>query len=313
MRAGEGIESVELRVADDVVGHLRLRRREARRPPRSAAAVATLVALEVERVRGPTAPREAAAAEFLARRAGARADRARRDRRGGARARHRPGRRRRSVVVARAPPARPAEDDWRDRLLAVAERAARATAPGRWPCCPSRDGAPGAEIVVLVPGGRRGRARASPTRVLRELEANLAGLRVRGRPQPPSPSDPVDLHRAGNEALLAANVAEGDAERAGARLRGDRRLPPAAPGHERGPGRAAALLRRDGRAAGRLRRAVRDRSGAARWRPSSTPTATWPAPPQRLFTHRHTVRYRLERVRELVRPRRELHATAARS
>ena len=28
---------------------------------------------------------------------------------------------------------------------------------------------------------------------------------------------------------------------------------------------------------------------------------------QRLFTHRHTIRYRLERVRELSRPRRRLH------
>ena len=34
-------------------------------------------------------------------------------------------------------------------------------------------------------------------------------------------------------------------------------------------------------------------------RPSSTPTATSPGPPQQLFTHRHTIRYRLERVREL--------------
>ena len=48
-------------------------------------------------------------------------------------------------------------------------------------------------------------------------------------------------------------------------------------------------------------------------RRSSTPTATSPGTAQRLFTHRHTIRYRLERVRELSGPRRRLDATAARS
>jgi DNA-binding PucR family transcriptional regulator len=49
--------------------------------------------------------------------------------------------------------------------------------------------------------------------VLRELESGLAGFAFalgRSRHAP----DPLDLSRAGNEALLAANVVEGDPERA---------------------------------------------------------------------------------------------------
>ena len=77
--------------------------------------------------------------------------------------------------------------------------------------------------------------------------------------------DPVDLYRAGNEALLAANVATAgllERRRRDARVRGHRRLPAAAARDERGPGGAAALLRGDGRAARRLRRPVRDRPRA---------------------------------------------------
>ena len=65
-----------------------------------------------------------------------------------------------------------------------------------------------------------------------------------------------------------------------------------------GPGRAAALLRRDRRAARRLRRAVRDRARhtlEAFLEADGNIAGT----AQRLFTHRHTIRYRLERVREL--------------
>ena len=110
--------------------------------------------------------------------------------------------------------------------------------------------------------------------------------------------DPVDLYRAGKEALLAVNVAEAEGLET-ARLRGHRRLPAAAAGDERGPGRARALLRGDGGAA---RRPTTSSTRPSWWRRSRrtcdndgnvTPTA------EQLFTHRHTIRYRLERVKEL--------------
>ena len=114
---------------------------------------------------------------------------------------------------------------------------------------------------------------------------------------------------AANEALLAANVAEGDAERAGARLRGDRRLPAAAAAMSEDPAElqrfyaetVEPLVAYDEQYETDLVR---------RSRRSSTPTATSRAPPQRLFTHRHTIRYRLERVRELTGPRRRLDRRA---
>src|SRR5437868_5606636 len=65
LREAEGVERVELRVADAVVGQLRLRGREGSPDPSLLRFVTTLVASEVERVRGPERASEAAAAEFL--------------------------------------------------------------------------------------------------------------------------------------------------------------------------------------------------------------------------------------------------------
>jgi hypothetical protein len=68
LREAEGVERVELRVADAVVGQLRLRGREGGGAGVDATLlrlVTTLVASEVERVRGPERASEAAAAEFV--------------------------------------------------------------------------------------------------------------------------------------------------------------------------------------------------------------------------------------------------------
>ena len=206
LREADGVERVELRVADVAVGQLRLRGREGSPDPSLLRLVTTLVASEVERVRGPERASEAAAAEFLH----AVLRRAIRDRedlvargkelgialdRGGA------------VIVVRAHARAPVEDDWRARLLALAERAARSIAPGAIAAVTAEGD--GDEVVVLAPDpdGEAGRRVAAT--VLRELEANLSGFAFAvGRSR--VARDPVDLHRAGNEALLAANVVEGD-------------------------------------------------------------------------------------------------------
>ena len=57
--------SIDLRLADEVVGQLRLRPRGRRAAPSLERAVATIVALEVERVRGPDRATQAAGAAFL--------------------------------------------------------------------------------------------------------------------------------------------------------------------------------------------------------------------------------------------------------
>lgn len=213
LREAEGVERIELRVADAVVGQLRIRGREAGWTAAESPMVrlvTTLIASEVERVRGPERASEEAAAAFvhavLSREIQDREDLVARGKelgisleRGG------------SVIVVRAHPRSATDDDWRSRLLALAERGARSIAPGAI-AAPARDG-DGDEVVVLVsdPDGDAGR-RVGAT-VLRELEANLSGFAFAvGRSR--VARDPVDLHRAGNEALLAANVVEGDPDEA---------------------------------------------------------------------------------------------------
>jgi len=208
LREADGVERVELRVADAVVGQLRLRGREAGAGIDSSLLrlVTTLVASEVERVRGPERASEAAAAEFLhavlARQIGDRDDLIARGKELGI-ALDRGG----SVIVVRAHARTPTDDDWRARLLALAERGARSIAPGAIAAATRESD--GDEVVVLAPDpdGEAGRRVAAT--VLRELEANLSGFAFAvGRSR--VARDPVDLHRAGNEALLAANVVEGD-------------------------------------------------------------------------------------------------------
>ncbi len=297
MKQGADVQAVELRVGDEVVGHLRLRPREAPPAPALVRAVAALVALEVERVRGPDRASREATGAFVRALLGreltgreeivAAAGELSIDLSSGG-----------MVVVVRAHHVGQAEDDWRDRLSAVADRSARATAPGSAVVLQPGDERPEAQVVVLVPhtdeeelGLRVAEA------VVRELDSNLAGLRISAGISRRT-ADPADLHRAGNEALLAANVADGDPER---RIlvfeaTGAYRLLLSAMSDDPAELRQffaetlepvigyddqyetdlvqtlETYLEADGNVAG---------------------TA------QRLFTHRHTVRYRLDRVREL--------------
>ena len=111
-------------------------------------------------------------------------------------------------------------------------------------------------------------------------------------------ADPVDLYRAGSEARLAVNVGEAEGRRA-ARLRGHRRLPPAAAGDERGPGASSS--------ASTPRRSSRSSAYDEQYETELVTTVeayldndgNVAATAKQLFTHRHTIRYRLERVREL--------------
>src|SRR5690242_11812698 len=290
-----GVDAIELRVADTPVGTLRMR---ARGEPSAALVkiVTTLVASEVERVRAPERASEEALATFL--RAVLERDLSGREdilaRAGelgldlveGA-----------TIVVARAHSHVPTEDGWRQRVLAVADRGARAVVPGAVATLAARAEAPGAEIVVVLPGGDDAAAARTADAILRELQSALPGHTFAlGRSRPAT--DPADLHRAGAEALLAANVAEGDADRpvlafeeSGAyrlllsamsedpaelqRFYAETVEPLVSYDEQYETGlvqTVEAFLEADGNVAG---------------------TA------QRLFTHRHTIRYRLERVREL--------------
>jgi sugar diacid utilization regulator len=238
--------------------------------------VTTLIASEVERVRAPERASEEAAASFqravLGRRIEDRDDLIARgkelgtDLGSGA-----------SVAVVRAHARNPTEDDWRRRLLAVAARGARSISNGAIATPTDGDG----EVVLLVPDGGGETGRRVAAAILRELDAGLAGFAFRlGRSR--RVEDPLQLQRAFDEALLALNVVEGDSERI--ELAYD----------ETGTYQLLLPYMRD---PAELKRFYRETV-----RPLATfldCDANVNATASRLITHRHTIRYRFERVREL--------------
>jgi PucR family transcriptional regulator, purine catabolism regulatory protein len=295
LAGGDDVTSVALRVADAVVGTLHMRAR-ADPSPLVLRLLVTMIASEVERVRAPDLASENAAADFLrvalARNQIPREELIARgselslELKDGA-----------SVIVARAHPQAPTEEGWRARARAVAERGARAVVGRSIAALSERDGAAGVEILLLVPGSEEPVAARAAEAVLREMESALSGYTFAlGRSR--IAEDPGELSRAADEALLAANVAEGGSqegvlafEQTGAyrlllsamsenpselqRFYAETVEPLVAYDEQYETDLLQTLetfLEADGNVAG---------------------TA------QRLFTHRHTVYYRLERVREL--------------
>jgi sugar diacid utilization regulator len=294
---------LDLRVADTKVGELRYRARGETPATALVRYVGTLIGLEVERSRAPERASEAAVAGFLhdlldrkvtdRENIVARANELGSDLAGGA-----------SVVVARAHPAAPEEGDWRARVLAIVERGARGPAPGalaasvEWA---TRNGLPrpgnhDGEVVIVVPGSDPDHARRTAESVLRELEANLTSYHLAVAISRPA-ADPADVHRAGAEALLAANVAE--AQRTALLAFEDtgayRILLPAMSEDPAELQRfhdetVAPLIAYDEQYDTEL---VHTLESFLEADGNVAKTA------QKLYTHRHTIRYRLERVKEL--------------
>ncbi len=208
MRDSADVSSIELKVAEASVGQLRMRSRDHEPDASLLRLVTTLIASEVERVRAPARASEEAAVGFqravLEHRIRDRDDLVARGKElgtelgsGG------------TVIVVRAHPRKATEDDWRRRLLAVASRGARSIAPGS---ISSPDEQDAGEIVVLVPDPDGDTGRRVTAAIMRELESGLSGFAFAiGRSR--HADDPLWLHRAADEALLAANVVEGDPER----------------------------------------------------------------------------------------------------
>jgi sugar diacid utilization regulator len=294
--AGErGTENVELLVADAAVGQLRFRTRGEVPPAALLRLVANLIGLELERAKAPERASEEAVGDFLgdllARRITDRENIGARSAELGCDLSHGA-----TALVVRARPQHPEEGDWRARVLTLAERGARAVERGSLAALVEAGWGGERELVILTPGQAAAAGRRVAAAVHRELEASLAGFQLtvaRSR----HTSDPADLHRAGAEALLAANVAEAHAlselsfEETGAY----RLLLPAMsedPGELRGffDETVAPLVSYDEQYETELVRTLEsflDADG------NVARTA------ERLFTHRHTIRYRLERVREL--------------
>ena len=304
--AGEpGTERVDLTVGGAVVGRLHLRERGEANAPELVRVVAAILALELDRTRGPERASEAAVRDFLEALVSrtltdrenivARGTELGADLAGGG-----------SVIVARAVPQQPEEGDWPARVLTVAERGARAVErtclvgavelrPGGEPI--DLDGRERAgEVAVLVPGADGELARRVIGGVRRELEAGLPAFALAlGRSR--VAGDAADLYRAAAEALLAANVAQAQGvlalnfEETGAyRLLLSSMTDNPAELRSFHEETVAPLLAYDEQYETALVRTLEtflDEDG------NVAQTA------QRLFTHRHTIRYRLERVKEL--------------
>jgi sugar diacid utilization regulator len=290
--AGDGAVRIELRVADTVVGELRYRARGEPPTPSVARMVSTLLALEVERSRSPEWASDEAAAAFvralLDRQVTDRGDIVARAAELGAAIETGAG-----VIVGRAAPFAAQSGDWRGRVLTVAMRAVRSAGAGSV-------GALGkgevAEVVAIVPASEDGQLARAAQALERELAAALSGFGItvaRSR----LAEDPVDLYRAGKEAELAANVAEAEGRSMLA---------------FEDTGAYRLLLPAMSEDPGELERFYQEtlQPLAAYDEQYETDLVTTvetylendgnvAQTAASLFTHRHTVRYRLERVKEL--------------
>lgn len=296
LEGGEGIDRAELRVADAVVGELRIRARgEQALDGATVRMVSTLLGLEVERARAPEWASDEAANEFV----NAVLDRSLTDPADiVARAAELgtdlgPGA---GVVHVRVHPHAAQPGEWRSRLLMLSLRAVRAASTGAIASATNGEAGEAGEVAIVVPTSDIGQIARAAGEVQAELESALHGFDVTvGYSR--HAAGPAEIYRAGKEALLAANVgeAEGGSPLAFEQTGSYRLLLPAM---SEDPGElerfyeetVAPLAAYDEQYETELVATVEaylDNDG------NVTPTA------ETLFTHRHTVRYRLERVKEL--------------
>jgi PucR family transcriptional regulator, purine catabolism regulatory protein len=292
LEGGERVTAVELRVADAAVGELRYRAKAAP-DPAIARMVTTLLALELERSRAPEWESEEMAGVFVAdvlgRRVTDRGDIVARAAELGSELGKGAG-----AIVVRAAPRTAQTGEWRDRVLTLTMRTLRSLAPGA--LATAEAGEVAAEIAMIVPAEDDGRLARATAGLARELEDTLAGFHLTiGASR--RVADPVDLYRAGSEARLAVNVGEAEGR-------------PLLAFEDTGAYRL--LLPAMSEDPGELERFFAE---------TIEPLAAYDeqyetelvatveaylandgnvaATAKQLFTHRHTIRYRLERVREL--------------
>lgn len=294
-----GVQTYELRVADKPVGTLKLRPRKEGDGADDAMAlrmVTTLIALEVERTLAPELADRKVATSLIGDLVNGRikdeATVAERAAETGVEIGDGC-----AFVLVRATPRRPVADDWRSRLLLVAERVARGAHSPALTALVERDGAPAGEVFVMLPGAAPETAAKTAAGLREELEATFEELNFTlGFSRVAVAAG--ELFRAGQEALLAVNVAEASGgenllsfEDTGAY----RLLLPAMcddPGELRRffAETVEPLAIYDEQYETDLLNTV-DTFLAADGNVAGTA--------QRLFTHRHTIRYRLERVKDL--------------
>lgn len=296
---GDSVERIELRVAEAAVGELRFRARGGDAPDAALTRiVATLLALEVQRARSPEWESDRMAADFVralldgemsepgdivarASELGCEVDR-------GA-----------GAAIARARPIVAQTGEWRDRVMELTMRALRAASQGALAAQRELDtmhGGEGAEVAALIPAATEEELTRAAAAFQGELADSLGGFHVTVAHSRHS-GDPEGIYRAGKEALLAVNVGEAEGRELVAfdETGAYRLLLPAMSEDASELERfyeetVAPLAAYDDQYETELVRSVEtflDNDG------NVTQTA------EQLYTHRHTVRYRLERVKEL--------------
>ena len=200
-----------------------------------------------------------------------------------------------SVLIVRAAPRAAQTGEWRARVLTLSLRALRSLAPGS--LAGAGDSEVAVEVAAIVPAADDERLARAASGLARELFRRPLGLSRDDRPQPPRRRARLNLYRAGNEARLAVNVGEAEArpllafEDTGAY----RLLLPAMSEDPRELERFYAetiepLSNYDDQYETELVATIEaylDNDGNVA------------ATAKQLFTHRHTIRYRLERAKEL--------------
>ncbi len=202
---GKGVTSLPLRRAETLLGTIHMRVRSQPRPA-LLRITTTLIAAEVERVHAPGKAFESAAGDFLRALFAKEIDTREQlhekatelaiDLREGA-----------SMLVVRAHPQAQPEEGWRERVRTVAQRGARVACRGAIAALAERDGVAAAEVLMLLPTGEEQVAARAADAVMTEMQAALPGCTLAlGRSR--IADDAADLPRAASEALLAANVAD---------------------------------------------------------------------------------------------------------
>jgi len=293
LAGGDGVQGLELRVAEEAVGQMLYRGRDGSEPePATVRILATVLALELERSRSLEWASEEAVGDFvravLGREVSGREDITARASELGADLGEGVG-----VVIARVHPGAAQEAGWRARLLTLAIRGARAASRG---ALAGELGGEIAEIAAIVPAASEQALARAAEAIERELREGLTGATVSiGRSR--WITDPAHLHRAGSEARLAVNVGEaGGVTMLAFEDTGSYRLLLGTMSDDPAELESfyaetiAPLVAYDEQYETDLLTTVE-----AFLESDGNVAAT----AQRLFTHRHTVRYRLDRVREL--------------
>jgi PucR family transcriptional regulator, purine catabolism regulatory protein len=293
LAGGEDVTAIELRVGGEAVGELRYRAK-ADPDPAIARTVATLLALELERSRSPEWESEEVASAFvaavLAREVTDRGDIVARAAELGADLERGAG-----VLILRAAPRAAQAGEWRARVMTLAMRALRSLAPGALATA-TDGGETAAEIAAILPTEDDERLARAAAGLARELADGLAGFHLTiGSSR--RAADPVDLYRSGNEARLALNVGEAEGK-------------PLLAFEDTGAYRLLlGAMSEDPRELERFYAETIEPLSAYDDQYETELVTTVEAyldndgnvaaTAKQLFTHRHTIRYRLERVREL--------------